>query len=1219
MSSMSKAAGYIQQLHDARCEGNWDVVPELVRKVRKHAPDKTCLTLTAETECAVEKSSDKTLPADHPSAAANATGDTDVNSYLPKLVTVIDEETGSPEDQFQARVCAGWLHWVAGDYNQVLARLPEGLETDPNPAEAEAQASEWTRVCALKSAYLRANCLARNGNRLEALRVFRSGIPSLSTDWSSQRSRKQMRYWSELFLTEFCMLFSHTLERGESTLDDPNSLASFRSWARYWEVTKGIPIAGGFGFRGSVPRREIWSQYYAALSAIVEDDLPFPTGHIAPTSNEPSARSQLRAELKRVETTYEALLLNETEFPRADEEREEIEEFARLATQNWAVLCGRGWREHDLGPGGREALSRGLLDILYRASMKTYHSTAILRSLFMVHVAVAEFDLAFKAFDSYLELAKKGKARVQKSGHVEPSLDDESTALETISACIATLCRYGHRRAAEKAKDLAAELEEIVSKAPSPTPRDSASPLREDESSVGAVGEKVPPRVIALAWQAVGLANAQWARMTHDSSTRGDTQNKAIAALKKSLSPDLARSGDVRSVFALSVLLAEKRELSPAIELAKTALLLGKSSSAEHDLQNGPHWRERALIPIWHLLSLLLSARQDFVLAARACEGAFEQFQDPAVLFGSHNVFRSDHLNEAEAGQDGGSEFGRGLVDDMDDFEKESVLEVKMTQLALVELLEGPKVAVNASLELLSLFNRLFGSAEPKPAQDTLKVQEIPKSSSGTIRSLRGSIFGRGERAGRPGTRQASAPASEGRPDKSSRPQTMQTVASTGAPTIQVTEENGAMAGGRKRSQSGKRHNSLRKRENSVASRRRASSVGPMAPQATVVDGENYFTPIEGGSGIDFFSQAMKRSPSIGPPVSLTRTFSQTESSASSPRGARLSGDDFSTLPRGSLEYSSKLLPLVQFPRAHEQRRRGTVLVKVWLMIAGFYRRATLYDDAKAAIAEAQRLVQALEAEANKNGAPTSANDVGWANTKSIDELWADVWAEMGNLDVARDVPYSARSDFESALTHFPDHPGAIVGLSNILLDIYSEKLPPPPVVPSLQLVGTSAAGAETVTHSAESAIYPKAAEKPALPSAALGLNAATAAPKVKGRPERGRGNNDHASSPGGVSDTSAAAAAAGEGSELVPPYKATSLPMVDRLAARDRAYAMLSGLTKLGSAWNNSEAWFALARAHEESGQLDKAREVLWWCVELEEGFGVRRWSCVGNGGYLL
>lgn len=76
---------------------------------------------------------------------------------------------------------------------------------------------------------------------------------------------------------------------------------------------------------------------------------------------------------------------------------------------------------------------------------------------------------------------------------------------------------------------------------------------------------------------------------------------------------------------------------------------------------------------------------------------------------------------------------------------------------------------------------------------------------------------------------------------------------------------------------------------------------------------------------------------------------------------------------------------------------------------------------------------------------------------------------------------------------------------------------------------------------------------------------------------------------------------------------------LLDKLAARDRAYGLLSGLTKLGSGWNYSEAWFALARAYEEGGQPDKAREVLWWCVELEEGRGVRSWLVVGSGGYVL
>ena len=89
--------------------------------------------------------------------------------------------------------------------------------------------------------------------------------------------------------------------------------------------------------------------------------------------------------------------------------------------------------------------------------------------------------------------------------------------------------------------------------------------------------------------------------------------------------------------------------------------------------------------------------------------------------------------------------------------------------------------------------------------------------------------------------------------------------------------------------------------------------------------------------------------------------------------------------------------------------------------------------------------------------------------------------------------------------------------------------------------------------------------------------------------------------------------------SGLNPSYKETSTALLDRLAARDRAYGLLSALTKLGTGWNYSEAWFALARAYEEGGQLEKAKEVLWWCVELEEGRGVRDWSVVGCGGYVL
>lgn len=56
----------------------------------------------------------------------------------------------------------------------------------------------------------------------------------------------------------------------------------------------------------------------------------------------------------------------------------------------------------------------------------------------------------------------------------------------------------------------------------------------------------------------------------------------------------------------------------------------------------------------------------------------------------------------------------------------------------------------------------------------------------------------------------------------------------------------------------------------------------------------------------------------------------------------------------------------------------------------------------------------------------------------------------MGLLAVDEGTPYISRAHFEEALMHYPDHPSAIVGLSNILLDVYSEVLLPPLAIPSI-------------------------------------------------------------------------------------------------------------------------------------------------------------------------
>ncbi|KAH8653418.1 filamentation protein [Xylariales sp. PMI_506] len=1205
MTKPSKADIYLQQLEDSRCEDSWDAVPEAVRKIRKHAPNRECLATTAETEYAISKAQ---LTQTARPGTAVSTKDLNITKLLPKLLDAIDNNHSFIEDKYQAEVCVGWLHWAVGEYSLAAARLPAALDPE------EQALSEWTKVCTLRAAYLKANCLSRTGDRVKALEVFEAALASLTAVWTGQKGRKQLQFWAELFLTEFCMLQSQALERGEKSLEDPNSLAAFRSWAKYWESSKSqtVVLPGGHGFRGAVPRRRIWREYYTAISGILEQDLPFPTGFVQGATNGTSAKTQLRMELKRVELAYEALLLSETPFPRADEERQEIEDFVSLVITNWNIFSSRDWQANELGHGGNEGLSRGVLEILYRAATKTFHSTAILRHLFTIHVAVAEFDLGFKAFDSYLDIVKKGKARVDKTGHPEPSLDDDVTVVETISKAITALCKYGSQDEAEKAYGLGSELEEMLQKLPAPLPNtdDNITPVDEESPNGVVLHPRISAKINALAWHAIGLSQATWSRKTYNAASRTEIQAKAIRSFQKSLSPETGDPTNVRTLFTLGLLLAEQRELSAAVDIVKAALLSNKKPT-EQSVGAGSFWRERSLIPLWHLLALLLSARQDYLMAARACEGAFEQFGDPAVLFGPQGLsgqFRSAHLNEVEAKN--GALGAPGLVDEMDDTEKEGIIEVKLTQLALVELLEGPEVAVNASQELLILYTRLFGSLQqPAAVQKSLSV---PKSSAGTLRSLRGSFFGRTER-NPSNLRQTSIVESEKASEE--RPQTAQTTTTT-APTIHITKENTDLSDARsrkssasvrtRRSESVKRANSLKKRDSSAHQRRSVSSSG-VPRQPTISDGDAYFTPLGDTAANDrpeFFAFS-KTNISSQQPFSRTKGLLRLDSNASSMRGSMGGSDSFiveSLAP-------PNLLPIVQFPEDQVRRQHQSILVKVWLMIAAFYRRAKMYSDCQGAIEEARKLVDGMEAEITRDPSTSATTShPGWGGKKCIDELWSDVRSEMGYLFVAEEEPYKARAHFEDALMHYANHPTAIVGLSNILLDIYTEVLLPVPAIPGINLPDGEpvTTGGLNLKPQIKSAPEGKSAVSiPVLLTTPLGLGGDVPTwntiPPLPKHPL--------------ISKKTTSAAF----EELTAPYKSVSMPLADRLAARDRAYGLLSGLTKLGQGWNYSDAWFTLARAHEESGQLDKAKEALRWCVELEEGMGVREWSCVGIGGYVL
>lgn len=144
-----------------------------------------------------------------------------------------------------------------------------------------------------------------------------------------------------------------------------DALQTFRAFAKFSE---GGRTAGSDTADHATSRRLAWKSYYDTLSIILHHDAPYDSGTVQ-TAEKPAvqdrnaSRLQQRAELKRVETIYENLLIKETHFPKASESNREIEIWVESVISNWRVLCGASWTENDLGEGGKEGVGRSVIDV----------------------------------------------------------------------------------------------------------------------------------------------------------------------------------------------------------------------------------------------------------------------------------------------------------------------------------------------------------------------------------------------------------------------------------------------------------------------------------------------------------------------------------------------------------------------------------------------------------------------------------------------------------------------------------------------------------------------------------------------------------------------------------------------------------------------------------------------------------------------------------------
>ena len=1251
-----KAQRYIGLLDNARVNGNWSEFPELIRKITKHAPERKTLIATASLEHEIVKhgsggisSASSAQESSHPFAAP-----------LERLKRDRVSRDGytTPEEGIQARTCIWWADWVVGSDENVLM----ASSATPYTEEEDATYSLWTKICIVKAAYIKGSCFASRGSLLEADVALERVIPLLDMNKADIASTAQLAHWSEQLLAEIALMRSaqDTSDAGES------AAAAFRHWAQL--ASKGAsssPSAYGYAPRPK-DRLVVWHAYYQHLSSLLQKSRP----------DDPSVlRTDLVPALRHVESAYENELMRKVQFPKASQSNQIVEEWVEQVIRNWEILGASHWLESVLGDDGRASIGRNLIEILYRAAMKTFQSTLILRRLFQVHKSLADFELAYKALDTYLELIERGRARAAKSGQPAAGQDDDELVLLTMVEGIEGLASFGHQAQAEKAYSLCSKLQSLLQEV------DPGAVLQSSERGLVNGDSHYPPTTIGrlspqsrdLVHRALGIGKANWAKWTPFNEKRSALQLEAISHLRVATSQPLPDVQRVKSAYALGLLLAETREIDPAIEAIKTTLA---QSSAD---QRDGHLVERQLMPSWHLLSLLLTSRQDFDTAGQSCVAAFEQFRTSTVLFGSGQGRSASKQNQLEKPVE------MGLVDDMESDELQTIIELRLTELSLTELADGPEDAVNSSNDLLALYSRLFGhlgvAAEEKVQPKALLP---PSSSAGTIKSFRGSLFHRKRVTS---TTYVNEKANGVSPTKASilRPQ----IQTTQAPTIKVTDEDAKPSPHRHHLFRHSRDSSrLEKRKSqstintqqqkptprklarspsrerrqpapraSVASSRQSfetSQDGPRSSTGTVETARPHLSPILSAEEVP--------QPSTPPTMAINNTENENTPIGTEPLSVvahKLAAHNELPPPARHdaqppeqdtrLPSDPSARPISRFPRTAAQKHALTILIKIWLVIAKLYRRASMFDESREATDEAAKAALKIESLiASVESSARAFADPGWGGSgKSSDEIWADVCCERGECalsmamaraevdekEAQKNNPQHANTprdgqaqqqhtlvqvdsegvreavdQFEQCLMYFPNHPGGIVALSNVLLDYYERR------VELGRKVDDGKAKAEI--------------KRAQIAGHGLGRGI-----RVGGAGQRGHGQEPSTSTYGSTGLTNGVTET-GHGQNHAHLFRAetgfvpTATPDDDlrktpenlnRLAARDRAYGLLSTLTKMGPGWDNSEAWYALARATELSGEIERAKELLWYVVELEDTRPLRHWSNVNVKGYVL
>ncbi|KAI9263323.1 hypothetical protein BDA99DRAFT_509951 [Phascolomyces articulosus] len=682
----SKVVQISKEIEDARCKGNWKLIPELVRRYKKHNPKGEILAQTISAEASLSELSfnarrDITQQQRQRQQYQNGVrhdtynnGDNNetpllsprldakqVKSLQLQLKSVIQMNDDATHEKEFAKIILARSFYECGEFNKALDMIQQLSFSKQDVI------SGYRSVLFLQAQVIKAISLELNGDIPLALECYKS-IISIIKDITGAKDRV-FTDWAEEGLYRASLLALKN-----DTDDAASTLEILRAYQR---ATASQPTIWRLEKRLTITRQSL--KYLADT---------YHQGTYFCPEKESSGQAVFMIEAMRLRSIYETLLHASASFPRADQVNPVVLDYV---DQVGDLIDLVPWPIADL---------RAFAESLGRATQKAFNSPRIMRQQFRTQIKLGEFKEAHYAFRSYLylvgltsqardesrfhgealatdnegnnipvplikteeirQMIKDRGATMDEQGHVQNgksiaskrSVEKETTedVLNVLLSAIKMLCEDLERGAeAVEMAEIAKNVFEMELK-----------PKQEVSSCITLFGTRV--------YRAAGTAYGLLATQTMDPTMRPEYHEKALHYLEESLK--INESWE--TYYQLALQRGETRDIGQAIQATSKALQL-----------NPRH------IPSWHLLVLLCTCpmQGDMQQAFKTCETALEKVQDIIV------DYHENELNNIELGT-------RPGFDDLSQY-----VSLETTHSMLLNIIKGPADALESQKDVFASYN----------------------------------------------------------------------------------------------------------------------------------------------------------------------------------------------------------------------------------------------------------------------------------------------------------------------------------------------------------------------------------------------------------------------------------------------------------------------------------------------------------------------------------